>query len=128
MNGKRYFLDTNAIVQLLAGNPDVADILRGASSVLTSVICELEFLAFPKLSRQDKRLFGEFMKRVTVVDVCSSDSALKERLLEFRATRRLKLPDAIIVASASVHQCTLLTADGQLLNIEGVPARQYRPM
>lgn len=128
MNGKRYFLDTNAIVQLLAGNPDVADILRGASSVLTSVICELEFLAFPKLSKQDKRLFGEFMKRVNVVDVCSSDSALKERLLEFRATRRLKLPDAIIAASASVHQCTLLTADSQLLNIEGVSARQYRPM
>ena len=24
MNGKRYFLDTNAIVQLLAGNPEVA--------------------------------------------------------------------------------------------------------
>lgn len=128
MNGKRYFLDTNAIVQLLAGNPDVADILRNASGVLTSVICELEFLAFPKLSKQDKRLFGEFMKRVTVVDVCSSDSALKERLLEFRATRRLKLPDAIIAASASVHQCTLLTADSQLLNIEGVPARQYRLM
>ena len=128
MNGKRYFLDTNAIVQLLAGNPDVADILQDASHIFTAVICELEFLAFPKLSQQDKRLLGEFIKRVTVIDVCSSDRRLKEKLLEFRATRKLKFPDAIIAASASVHQCTLLTADSQLLKIEGVSTQQYHPM
>ena len=30
MNGKRYLLDTNAIVQLLAGNKELAGIVRGA--------------------------------------------------------------------------------------------------
>ena len=62
MSGNRYFLDTNAIVQLLAGNPDVIDILSGASYIAISVICELEFLSFPAsahacvLLTADKRL------------------------------------------------------------------------
>jgi len=38
MNGNRYFLDTNAIIQLLAGNSDVTDILSDASYIAISVL------------------------------------------------------------------------------------------
>jgi predicted nucleic acid-binding protein len=89
MSGNRYFLDTKAIVQLLAGNPDVIDILSGASYIAISVICELEFLSFPELTENDRRLFEAFAKRVEVIDLCSSDSGLKDRVLAFRSERRL---------------------------------------
>jgi predicted nucleic acid-binding protein len=45
MSGRRYFLDTNAIVQLLSGNHSLLTTLAGAAYVATSVICELEFLS-----------------------------------------------------------------------------------
>ncbi len=105
MNGKRYFPGTNAAVQLLAGNPEAAGVLGDASFVAISVICGLEFLAFPRLTETDKRLFEAFVKWVAVVDVCSADRRLKEKRLEFRSSRRLKPPDAIIAASASAHKC-----------------------
>lgn len=127
MSGNRYFLDTNAIVQLLAGNPDVLNILSKASYIAISVICELEFLAFPGLTENDRRLFDSFAKRVEVIDLCSSDSELKDRILAFRSGRKLKLPDAIIAASASVHACVLLTADKRLQKVPGLPVRIYRP-
>lgn len=40
MNGRRYFLDTNAIVALLAGNRMLLELLNQADYVATSVICE----------------------------------------------------------------------------------------
>jgi predicted nucleic acid-binding protein len=78
MSGKRYFLDTNAIVQLLAGSRELLELLNQADYVATSVICELEYLAFPDLAKEDKELFEEFRARVEVTDLCSGDTQLKE--------------------------------------------------
>jgi len=125
MNGKRFFLDTNAIVQLLSGNAEVRNILEVAVYIATSVICELEFLSFPGLSEKDKQLFRSFLTKITVVDVCTSDVQLKERIQNFRREKKLKLPDAVIVASAAVHACLLVTADKHLLKIPGVTVQGY---
>lgn len=47
MIGERLLLDTNAIIQLLAGNAELIAIVEKAHFISTSVICELEFLSFP---------------------------------------------------------------------------------
>ena len=60
MNGRRYFLDTNAIVQILSGNRELLALLMDAEYVATSVICELEFLSFPLLLEEDAALFSQF--------------------------------------------------------------------
>ena len=38
MNGRRYFLDTNAVVSLLAGNRTLLEMLNQADYVATSVM------------------------------------------------------------------------------------------
>jgi tRNA(fMet)-specific endonuclease VapC len=90
------------------------------------VICELEFLSFPGLSEKDRLLFQSFLARVTVIDVCTGDIQLKERVQAFRAEKKLKLPDAVIAASATVNDCTLVTADKQLLKIPGLAVQGYQ--
>lgn len=103
MNGRCYFLDTNAIVQVLAGNRELLALLTDAEYVATSIICELEFLSFPSLPEEDSMLFQQFIKRIEMVDLISGDLPLKNRILEIRSARKLKLPDAIIVASSSIN-------------------------
>lgn len=125
MNGKRFFLDTNAIVQLLSGNAELRNSLQGAVYVATSVICELEFLSFPGLSEKDRQLFQSFLSKISVIDVCTGDVQLKEHIQDYRRAKKLKLPDAIIVASAAVHDCHLVTADKQLLKIPGLAVQGY---
>lgn len=125
MSGNRWFLDTNAIVQILTGHPGLLTLLSDADYVATSVICELEFLSFPSLLEDDAELFNQFIKRVEVIDVVTENLPLKKRILELRSIRKLKLPDAIIAASSVVSGCTLITADRQLLNVEGLDARGY---
>lgn len=125
MNGKRYFLDTNAIVQLLAGSRTLLEMLNQADYVATSVICELEYLAFPDLPNEDKELFEQFREQVHVTDLCSDDAQLKERILQLRSEKKLKLPDAIIAASAMNKNSVLLTEDKQLLNHAEINAERY---
>jgi len=125
MNGKRYFLDTNAIVALLAGNSKLLELLNGAAHVATSVICELEYLAFPDLPEEDKALFEQFREKVHVVDLASGDGQMKDWILRLRIEKKLKLPDAIIAGSTMSQACVLLTEDKQLLNHEGVCSESY---
>jgi len=125
MNGKRFFLDTNAVVQLLSGNTELLNTPEGAAYVATSVICELEFLSFSGLSEKDRQLFQSFLARISVVDVCTGDIQLKKRIQDFRREKKLKLPDAVIAASAAVHACLLVTADKHLLKIPGLAVQGY---
>lgn len=123
MSGKRYFLDTNAIIQMLAGSRELLELLNQAEYVATSVICELEYLAFPDLSDEDKILFEQFSEQVEVTDLCSGDIQLKKLILALRSEKKLKLPDAIIAASAMQKDCTLITADDKLLKHSGIKTK-----
>ncbi len=125
MNGRRYFLDTNAIVSLLAGNQSLLEMLNQADYVATSVICELEYLAFSDLPNEDKELFEQFREQVHITDLYSDDAQLKEQILQLRAEKKLKLPDAIIAASAKKQNSVLLTEDKQLLSHAGINSECY---
>ena len=125
MNGNRYFLDTNAVVALLSGNQTLLEMLNQADYVATSVICELEYLALSDLPDEDKKLFKQFREQVCVTDLCSDDAQLKEQILQLRAEKKLKLPDAIIAASAMNQNSVLLTEDKQLLNHAGINSERY---
>lgn len=115
MSGKRYFLDTNAIIQLLKGNQGLITLLKPADFIAISIISRLEFLSFYDLSDKDKALYQNFENRVTVIELALNDMDLLARIVKTRATSSLKLPDAIILSSAHIHNSILLTADKKML-------------
>ena len=111
MSGDRYLLDTNAIIALLSGNQTLVDLTASATWLGISIISQLEFLAFENLSSADQDLFEMFLQRVEVVDLSQQNIALLDKVIELRKTSRLKLPDAIIAASALLNSASLVTAD-----------------
>lgn len=118
MSGERRFLlDTNAVVSLLAGNRTLANQLDQAEYVGISVISYLEFLAFDGLSDSDRACFVSFCDRVEIVALTHDDSGLIELALDLRRRHRLKLPDAIIGATALARQAILLTNDSHFTDI-----------
>lgn len=111
MSGKtRFVLDTNAVVSLLNGNRDLATRLEAAAYVGISVITYLEFLAFDGLSEDDRNSFKQFCSRVEIVPLVHNDD-LADRALILRSQHRLKLPDAIIGATALSKNALLITND-----------------
>ncbi|NTW88873.1 MAG: type II toxin-antitoxin system VapC family toxin [Desulfobulbaceae bacterium] len=121
MSGKkRFLLDTNAVVSLLAGNRTLASQLETADYVGISIISYLEFLAFDGLSDSDRACFARFCERVEVVSLSLDDKSLLQQALELRSSHRLKLPDAIIGATACARNATLITNDSHFSGINAV--------
>ena len=84
MSGERYLLDTNAIVALLQGNYQLVQLLQNADWIGISIISKIEFLAFTGLTIADRQLFEQFIQRVDVMNLSSTDTVLIEKIIEIR--------------------------------------------
>lgn len=56
-------------------------------------------------------MFDEFASGINIIDLLATNEGLKSKIIEMRNHYRLKLPDAIIAASAIVNDIVLITAD-----------------
>jgi tRNA(fMet)-specific endonuclease VapC len=125
MNGIKYFLDTNAIINLLNGNSYLKKRLNNADWIGISVISQLEFLSYSKISELDKQLFSTFLQRVEVVNLVNSHIQLASEIISIRKHNNLKLPDAIIAASAVINNCILVTNDKAFDKVTTLQALTY---
>lgn len=118
MSGKRrYILDTNAVISFLSGNREFAAQLETAEYIGISVVSYLEFLSFDGLSEEDCLCFKQFCERIEVVELRHDDIRLTEKALELRRKYRMKLPDAIIGATAISLNAFLITNDSHFHGI-----------
>ena len=121
MSGEsRLLLDTNAIVALLQGHQGLLVRVQAASWVGISIVNQIEFLSFAGLSDADRALFEAFAARVDVIGLNRTDRALLTKVMSLRAQRSVKLPDAIVMASAALHQATVITQDAALLRLSSL--------
>jgi len=120
MSGERYLLDTNAIVLLLRGDLSLQQRLQHAEWVGISILSQIEFLAFPNITEQDRKTFEQFSDKVEVVGLARTEPALIDRIVSLRAQYRLKLPDAIIAATGIERNAILITEDAQLRKLPSV--------
>ena len=135
MSGKRYLLDTNAVVALLQGNNKLRKVCvritprlklsQSAEWIGISVITQIEFLAFSGLSNEDKRLFSQFLQRIDVIELTPKQNELIDLIIKLRQQYRVKLPDAIIAATAIRYEASLVTADKQLQKIQELDAVDF---
>ena len=125
MTGKRYLLDTNAVIQLLVGNPSLRKMVENSDFLAISVISKLEFLSYPDLTEDEKIAFYELLEDLTVFDLTASDAALIQETVAMRIDCGLKLPDAVIAATALVNDCEVITNDAHLAHQRRVQARTY---
>jgi len=120
MSGKlRCVLDTNAVVSLLNGNLELATRLEAAVYVGISVITYLEFLVFDGLSDNDRNSFKLFCSRIEIVPLAHDDE-LSDKTLMLRTKHRLKLPDAIIGATALCRNALIITNDSHFSGISSL--------
>jgi hypothetical protein len=121
MNGNKIFVDTNILIYFLQGDKDVIAMISDKEIVI-SFITELELLSLPKISDKSKKLIKELLKICLIIDI---NAEFKDLAIEFRKKSKIKLPDAIIAATAYFHQLPLLTADKQFKSIEELEVLIY---
>jgi tRNA(fMet)-specific endonuclease VapC len=108
MSGTKIILDTNALLLYLQGNFKIEfDI----SEIGISVITKIEYLVNPELGAKDLYLFDELESQIKIFFLDKDNDSILKETIKIRKKYKLKLPDAIIAATAIVNNATLLSAD-----------------
>lgn len=96
--------DTNIVIDALNGIAEADVEYNRYSRVLISRITWMEVMVG---AHEDETQVRDFLD--TQFDVVSLDMAVAEKAVQLRRSRRLRLPDAIIWATAQVHDTVLVT-------------------
>ncbi|MCX7825513.1 MAG: type II toxin-antitoxin system VapC family toxin [Verrucomicrobiae bacterium] len=113
-------LDTNVPFYLLGGR--LAEPLP-AGDYGISVIKEMELLAYPTLTPEEEDHVRQFIANLAI---CELTPTVRLRAVALRRAERLKLPDAIICATAIEHGVELWTNDTRLASVAGLRCRVVR--
>jgi predicted nucleic acid-binding protein len=115
MNGPTsavYVFDTNVII----GNLNGKTMTLPAGRRFISIITEMEVLSKPDITPEAEREIQNFLEGITIIPL--SDEIKWETIRIRRAgSPRLKLPDAIVAATAVVLNARLVTADDKLVKL-----------
>ncbi len=104
-------LDTNIVLYFFGGrllNP------LPSGQYFISVITEIELLSYPSLHLKEETQIIDFLNKITIIGI---DSNIKNFTITFRKQYKLKLPDAIIAATAKSINAILFTNDVRLANL-----------
>ena len=110
-------LDTNVALYLLGGRL-AAPLPTGSYGV--SVIAEMELLAWPSLTVEEEKRVREFLGQLVV---CELTPSIRTRAVQLRRKQHLRLPDAVVCATAMEFGVELWTNDTALAKVPGLTCR-----
>ncbi len=106
----KLLIDTNVLIDHLRGDAQATALLRdvetGRVRASISVITESEVLSSPRLNPQQLRQIEALLSLFPTVAVTSRVAHLAAR---FRRLYQIELPDALIAATATIANATLVT-------------------
>lgn len=114
MSGVRLFIDTNILLYYLKGNEDVVELI---SDNELNIFTKPEVLSFPNLTADDESQINGLFSNCTIIEPTQD---IKDLTIELRKQYKLKLPDAIIAASAQILNLPLITADKDFTKLKGM--------
>jgi predicted nucleic acid-binding protein len=100
-------IDTNIVIKAFKGDESCKNILSNKISVV-SVITEIELLSWPRLDFEGYNLLGSFLSESFIVNISHE---IKESAISIRKNYGLKVPDAIIAATAIIKDIPLFSSD-----------------
>jgi len=109
--GLNYLCDTNTIIYFLqrqfseAAELYIDELFKREQPVM-STITEIELLSWKSVSETDDEIIKKFIGDSKVIEL---EPAIKTKASEIRKKTGIKLPDAIIAATALVYNLTLIT-------------------
>ena len=113
MNKTRFILDSNVIIDILNRNLDLLTFLEDFPNceVYINPIVYIEVLSKPDMSEREEAAARSLMDSFKLIEI---DEPICETTIKIRRTKELRLPDAIIVASAIILNATVLSNDSHL--------------
>lgn len=122
--GTKYLIDSNAIIDFLAGQFPAAGMTKMTRIVdelpNVSVISKIEVLGFAAPPSDDE-ILKEFFEKALILDLSEE---IVDQTIGLRRHHKIKLPDAIIAATALTHDLTLITRNTR--DFKGIPGLRIK--
>lgn len=116
MSGFDLVVDTNILIYLTAGNKNIAEVVRDKNLII-SFITEMKMRSWPSLTSGDTRMLKKLLSKCQVIGL---NEEIKEKAIEIRKSTKLKLPDAIVSATAIFLGLPLVSADNDLKRVKDI--------
>jgi predicted nucleic acid-binding protein len=119
MSGTKALLDTNVIILLSKQVIDVDTLLASYDEFYVSIITYMETYGYDFKNTAEKDIIDAFFELVEVIDV---NQPIAQNVIVYKTVqnRKIKLPDAIILATAKYLEADLLSDDwDDFINIDG---------
>jgi predicted nucleic acid-binding protein len=119
----KYIWDTNTVIyylqQIFPERVEIfVDTLLDESPPAISSITEIELFSWKNATKTDVEMVEAFVNDSSIIEL---EKPVKIKAAEIRRLHSIKLPDAIIAASALVYDLTLITRNTKdFKNIEGL--------
>lgn len=122
---KHYLLDTNILIYYFNGNMEhavkdkVSRLIRESFQI--SIISKMEFLGFP-FNSQERLKAEQFMECATIKTLTDE---IVQHVIDIRKEKSIKLPDAIIAATAVQYSAILVTRNTK--DFKALALETYNP-
>lgn len=121
--GIKYLWDTNTAIYFLqqqfplGAEKFIDDLLKDEQPVI-SAITEIELLCWKTATEKDLDVLHNFINDALVIEL---EQPIKLKTADIRKAQKIKLPDAIIAATALIYNLTLLSRNvSDFSNINGL--------
>lgn len=105
-----YLFDTNILIYYFNGDlsPEVKEIVTALmkQDFSLSIISKMEFLGFNQFTLEDKQQANIFL---SFSKILALEEVVVEQVIQIKQTKKIKLPDAIIAATALHYDMELVT-------------------
>lgn len=116
MSGVKFLLDTNVVIGLLKNTPAASELLATnhckPSACAVSQVTRIELFSYPNLSPTEDQTIRALLATVRVIFL---DEEVEQATIAIRQKKKLKLPDAVVAATALAKNLKLLTFDKALM-------------
>jgi len=106
MNGIKFLIDTNILIYYMEKEEYCKSFLeKHTHESAISQITYLETLSFP-LTEEQRTIVEEFLGLFAILDI---NTPITKQAVKNRQTKKIKMADNLIAATAQVHGLTLVT-------------------
>lgn len=108
MSGNKGLLDSNVIIDASKGIVSIKDIVNNYDYLYTSIITYVETQGYNFEDKEEKEIVTQILNSIEIVNL---NKEIADIAIDYRKRKKIKLPDAFILATAKYLNTDLLTSD-----------------
>ncbi|CAA6824449.1 MAG: tRNA(fMet)-specific endonuclease VapC [uncultured Sulfurovum sp.] len=115
-------LDSNILIYLSQKKLSIDEVFEDNCKYFISIISYMEILSYNFTSKEEENFIHKLLSFFEIIDITKN---IADQVIKLKKQRKIKLPDAIIVATALHKNMTLYTNDQQLHSVENLKTKFF---